>query len=252
MVDNKVDKTAVIILAAGLGKRMNSKKPKVLNKINQVPMIISVCDAAINSVGSDVIIVIGYKGEEVKKIVSQKYELTFVLQNKQLGTAHAVKCAIPYLPDYIENIIILYGDIPFLKSSTILEFINYHKLYRQDITVLGVTVRNPTGYGRLIINNSRGLSSIVEEADTSSEQKKINIVNSGIYCIEKKLLCDYINKIKPNNAQNEFYLTDIIGIGYKNKRRLGVFIKDESIEFVGINSIEDLRYAEKYTTSLLN
>ncbi len=251
MDNNKIKKTAAIILAAGLGKRMGSDLPKVLHKINNTPMIMSVCDAAINSVGSDIIIVIGYKGEEVKKTVSQKYgkkkyNIQFAYQEKQLGTGHAVLCAVDYLSDNIENVVILYGDVPLLKTPTILDFINYHNSKRSDITVLGVKVKKPTGYGRLIIHSDIELSAIVEEADATSEQKKINLINSGIYCISKKLLSDYIFQIKSNNVQKEFYLTDIIGIGYKEKKKIGAFIKDESVEFMGVNSIEDLRYLETH------
>ncbi|MBW1649435.1 MAG: NTP transferase domain-containing protein [Deltaproteobacteria bacterium] len=254
MDNNKIKKTAVIILAAGLGKRMGSDLPKVLHKINNTLMIMSVCDAAINSVNADIIIVIGYKGEEVKKTVSQKYgekkyNIKFAYQEKQLGTGHAVKCAAPYLSDNIENVVILYGDVPCLKTSTISELIHYHNSNQLDITVLGVKVKNPTGYGRLIMNSNTGLSAIVEEKDAGYEQKKINIINSGIYCINKNLLSDYIFKIKSNNVQQEFYLTDIIGIGYKEKKKIGAFIKDDNIEFMGINSIEDLKYVKAYINS---
>ncbi|MBW1617006.1 MAG: NTP transferase domain-containing protein, partial [Deltaproteobacteria bacterium] len=234
------------------GKRMGSDLPKVLHKIGGAPMIISVCDAAINSVESDIIIVIGYKGDEVKNTVLQKYKkqnIKFAYQEKQLGTGHAVRCAVGHLTDNIENVVILYGDVPFLKTSTISEFINYHNSQCLDITVLGVKVKNPTGYGRLIINSTIGLSAIVEEADATSEQKKNNIINSGIYCVNKKLLSAYIFQIKSNNVQNEFYLTDIIGIAYKEKKKIGAFIKEESAEFMGINSMEDLRYAETHISS---
>ena len=249
MDKNKIKNTAVIILAGGRGKRMYSDLPKVLHKIGDTPMIISVCDAAINSVGSNIIIVIGYKAEDVKNTVLQKYKeqnIKFAYQEKQLGTGHAVRCAIPYLCDAVENVVILCGDVPFLKASTILEFINYHNSNQLDITVLGVKVKNPTGYGRLVINHNGELSAIVEDTDVDYEQKKINIINSGIYCINKNLLSDYIFKIKSNNVQQEFYLTDIIGIGYKEEKNIGAFIKQESIQFMGINRIEDFKYAEAY------
>ncbi len=238
--------TAAIILAAGLGKRMNSDMPKVLHEINGEPMITSVIRGAINAKISDIVVVVGFLGDEVKKKVSEKYKAIFAYQQEQLGTGHAVECALPYLPDHTEDVVILCGDVPLLKSSTLSEFIKYHNDNKCDITIIGAKMKNPAGYGRLIMDKDENISSIVEESDANSTQKKINIVNSGIYCVKKELLNRYIKKIDSDNAQKEYYLTDIIKIAYNADKHIKIFVKKESAEFIGVNSAKDLNYVQSF------
>jgi UDP-N-acetylglucosamine pyrophosphorylase len=231
---------ASIVLAAGAGTRMKSDKAKVIHKIHNVPMILYVIKTAYKAVGENIIAVIGHQAEQVKAIIEKKYDIQYAYQKEQLGTGHAVKCALPYLFKNIKNILVLYGDVPLIQHETLIDFINYHYTNNYELTVLGVRMKDPYGYGRLIINKYNMVSAIVEEADTDDYQKSINIVNSGIYCVDKNLLTVYLDKIQPKNAQKELYLTDIIALAYNDHKKIGLFIKDDSFEFFGINSCEDL------------
>jgi bifunctional N-acetylglucosamine-1-phosphate-uridyltransferase/glucosamine-1-phosphate-acetyltransferase GlmU-like protein len=199
---------AIIILAAGLGKRMKSRKAKVLHEILGIPMVVYVVDTAKKVAGNDVIVVIGNQAEKVRKVISESKRVVFVLQENQIGTGHAVKCALPCVPDHVRQVIILCGDVPMLTDDTINRF----------GCVIG----------------------IVEEADATEEQKKIKTINTGIYCVEKDFLFDSLEKIKSNNVQGEFYFTDIIGIGYKEGKNIGVVIETDFEEFMGINTRENL------------
>ncbi len=240
-IDNKV---AVIILAAGLGKRMKSNKAKVLHEILDKPMIMYVVETAKKVAGKNVIIVIGHQAEKVREIVSEKYETIFVLQERQLGTGHAVFCALPYLPSCIEEVIILCGDVPLLTSDTAIRFFDDHVKEKRDISILAVKIDNPTGYGRILFDEKGHVSGIVEESDANKEQKKIKTINTGTYCIRKKLLIDSIKKIKSKNVQGEIYFTDIIEIGYSKKKNVGALIGTDEKEVIGVNNSQDIDVVE--------
>lgn len=243
-MQNTENKVAVIILAAGMGTRMKSSKPKVLHEILGKPMVMYVVKTANKVAGSNVILVVGNQAEKVREVLSKNYELIFASQEKQLGTGHAVLCALPYVPEYIEQVVILCGDVPLLSSNTVLRLLDDHIRKKRDVTLLAVEVDNPEGYGRVLFDKKMDLLEIVEEADTSEEQKKIKIINTGIYCVEKKFLIDSLYKIKSNNAQGEYYLTDIIKIGYLGKKVVGVMVGTDCEEVVGVNNDEELIAAE--------
>jgi bifunctional N-acetylglucosamine-1-phosphate-uridyltransferase/glucosamine-1-phosphate-acetyltransferase GlmU-like protein len=138
----------------------------------------------------------------------------------------------------------LCGDVPLIRPETIQKMLSIHQNGSRDITLLGVTVPDPTGYGRIEFDASRHLSGIVEEADADESQKSINLVNSGIYAINRSFLTAALPQIKPDNKQQEIYLTDIIAMGYRQKRKLGLATGSESEEIIGINSPDDLESAE--------
>lgn len=236
---------AVIILAAGLGKRMKSDMAKVLHEVLGRPMIRYVVETARRIAGKDVIVVVGHQAQKVMDAVSAYAEVLFAYQEKQLGTGHAVLCAFEYIPEYVSEIVILCGDVPMLRAATIQRLLDDHKAAKRDLSLLAVTVDNPKGYGRVLIDENRRLIKIVEEADATPEQKKIRTVNAGIYCVTKKFLTDSLQQIKPNNVQGELYLTDIIEIGYREKHAVGVLFGDDGGEVMGVNSYPDLLAAEK-------
>jgi len=237
-------KPAVVILAAGMGKRMKSDKAKVLHEILGKPMIMYVVETAKKVAGNDVVLVIGNQAEKVRNIVSENHTVIFALQKDQLGTGHAVSCALPYLPDHTKDVIILCGDVPLITFETVTRLLKDHVIANRDISVLAVTNKNPKGYGRVLFDEKMNVSGIVEEADASAEQKRIKTINTGIYCVKKDILFDLLNKIKSNNVQGEFYLTDIIELGYREGRGVGVLIGDDSKEIVGVNTIHDLMMVE--------
>ena len=237
-------KPVVVILAAGMGKRMKSDKAKVLHEIFGKPMIMYVVETAKKIAGNDVILVIGHQDDKVRKVVSEDSNVIFALQKDQLGTGHAVSCALPYLPDHTQEVIILCGDVPLLTFETVMRLLKDHIMAKRDISLLAVKINNPKGYGRVLFDEKMNVSGIVEEADASAKQKSIKTINTGIYCVKKEILFDSLKKIKSDNVQGEFYLTDVVELGYREGKVVGVLIGDDSEETVGVNTIHDLMTVE--------
>jgi len=238
------NEVAVIMLGAGLGTRMKSDKAKVLHEILQKPMVLYVAETARKIAGNNVILVIGHQAEKVRQVVSEKVDVLFALQKEQLGTGHAVLCALPYIPSHVDEVIILCGDVPLLTENTLIRLYDDHVSAGRDVSLLAVEIENPKGYGRLLINENRELTGIVEESDATDEQRRVKLINTGIYCIKKEFLFDSLNEIKSDNVKGEFYLTDIVEIGYRNKKVMGVLVGDDWKETVGVNTIRDLQTAE--------
>jgi UDP-N-acetylglucosamine diphosphorylase/glucosamine-1-phosphate N-acetyltransferase len=243
-MQNIVKNIAVIILAAGMGTRMKSGKAKVLHKILGKPMVMYVVETAKKVVGNNVILVIGNQADKVREIVAENDELIYAIQKDQLGTGHAVLCALPYIPEHIEEVVILCGDVPLLSSDTVMRLIDDHIKAKRDISLLVVEIDNPTGYGRIILDEDLHVSKIVEEADATDEQKRIKTINAGIYCVKKEFLLNFLRKIKSDNAQAELYLTDIVEIGYREKKVVGVLAGGDHEEVIGVNTYQDLIRAE--------
>lgn len=238
------DNIAAIILAAGMGTRMKSDKAKVLHEIQGKPMILYVVETARKVAGDDVIVVIGNQAETVREVVSDTVDILFAYQEQQLGTAHAVWCAMPKIPAHCDHVIILCGDVPLIQSETISELVEEHLENGRDISLLAVEMENPCGYGRILIDDSRQLHAIIEEADATEAQKRIKLINSGIYCINKAFLTQALPNIDSNNAQGELYLTDIITVGYKQMRKMGVMIRTNFQQILGINTCQDLEVVD--------
>ena len=235
---------AVIILAAGLGTRMKSDRAKVLHEVHGRPMVSYVVDTARKVTTENIVLVVGHQAEDVKKAVSHFSGLRFAFQQEQLGTGHAVACALPTIPENCLDVIILCGDVPLVTEKTIHRLVNDHLTAQRDVTVLAVHVDRPTGYGRILTTSNGEVEAIIEEADANDEEKKIHVVNTGIYCVKLKFLANALSKIRNNNAQGELYLTDIVAVGSNEMRKVGVLIAGNENEFHGINSKADLEVAE--------
>ena len=236
----------IVILAAGLGTRMKSDKAKVLHEVCDRPMIEHVVEAATAVAGSNVVVVVGHQAETVKQVVSRSFKVGYALQAEQLGTGHAVMCAMPHLPNKVQEVVILCGDVPLIRPSTIQRLIADHEDRGRDVTLLTVQMQNPTGYGRIITDEDHHLIGIVEEADANPEQKKIDLINTGIYAVKRNFLSKALPQLESENAQNEIYLTDIIGIGYRQKKAMGTVAGNDSTEIIGVNSPAELQAVEKY------
>ncbi|MBF0378315.1 MAG: NTP transferase domain-containing protein [Desulfamplus sp.] len=246
-----ITKIAVIILAAGKGTRMKSELPKVLHKINGQSMINLVLSCASSIFDKkNIIVVVGHKSELVKEEINSRFEVFYALQERLIGTGDAVRSAIPFLQSDINHVVILCGDVPLIKRDTILNFAHYHVKNNHDISLLGVTVEQPKGYGRLIFNEHNKLTAICEEADATAEEKKINTVNSGIYCIKKEFLIYALDLIDTDNVQNEYYLTDLVSIASRQKSSIGCFIGNNPSEVIGVNTVEELEKAEQMLNKL--
>ena len=243
MITSKQD-VAIILLAAGLGTRMKSRKAKVLHELLGRPIILYVVETAKQVAGDNVVLVVGHQADRVQKIVSADHRVRYAVQKEQLGTGHAVMTALPHLPSYTKQVIILYGDVPLLMPPTVSQLLDDHVAAQRDITLIGVEIDNPTGYGRLLLNENRKLLKIVEEADATAEEKQIKQINTGIYCVRKETLFNTLHHITTQNIQGELYLTDIVEIGNKSGLDVGVVFADGPEELMGVNTVEDLEAAK--------
>ncbi len=234
----------VIILAAGKGTRMKSNKAKVLHSLHGKPLLKYVIDLAYKIKPENIFVVVGFQKDEVKKKFASE-KVKFIDQKEQLGTAHAVKQVMPFLGNSKGEILVLSGDVPFLKKNTIKDMVRDHRLKKAVITILTVVKDSPVGYGRVIRSSNNLVERILEEKDCSQTEKNIKEINAGIYCVNKNYLLEYLGEIDKNNAQQEYYLTDIVKIAADNRLPVvAVKVKDH-IEVSGINSREDLLEAEK-------
>lgn len=237
-----MEKTKTIILAAGQGTRMRSLRPKVLHQIAGKPMILHVLDNSIKAGSDETIVIIGYKGEMVQEILPSSAKT--VLQSEQLGTGHAVMCALPHLERNNDTVLILMGDAPLVRSEVLSKMVQHHQEQGNGVTVLTAEVENPKGYGRMITTTEGDLLKIVEEKDATENEKTIAEVNGGMYCFTSKYLVDALAKIVPKNAQGEYYLTDTIEIIRNMDQRVGAF-KTDAYDIMAVNSKNQLAIVEK-------
>lgn len=234
-----------IILAAGKGTRMKSEMPKVLHTIFNKELVGYILDA-VNGITDENFVIVGHQAELVEKYIKNNYENSkCILQSPQLGTGHAVSMALPYLKDYEGDIVILCGDTPLITSETIEEFVESHKANNSDLTVMSAIFENPANYGRIVRNSDGSLNSIVEEKDASSEQKAIKEINAGIYCLNWTKIKSAFSELKSNNAQGEYYLTDIVKWGNENGLKVNAYTLKNNEEIFGINSKAHLAEASK-------
>ena len=199
---------SVIILAAGQGTRMKSAMPKVLHALAGKPLVQHVIDNAHGLNAKAIHLIYGHGGDQVRATITDA-TIQWVLQAQQLGTGHAVQQAIPNVPDD-QRVLILYGDVPLTRSETLQALLA--KQPQNGIALLTVTLPDPTGYGRIVRNAAGNVTAIVEQKDATDEQKKIAEVNTGILCCAAKDLRRWLGKLKNDNAQKEYYLTDIIAM----------------------------------------
>ena len=247
-------KPTVIILSAGNGERMKSSTPKVLHRIAFKPMIEYVLELAelVNSNHKDICMVINHelKHNSQFKEISERYAFSTVIQEKRLGTGDAVKTAYNNIDSINDLVLILYGDTPFINAASI------NRMFEQvtngsDISIVGFNAKNPTGYGRIISMSNNKAKEIVEEKETTEEQKSISLCNSGIMLIKKDALADFLeNGSKINKNVSEFYLTDIISHLNNNSRICTYIVADED-EVMGINDRNQLSIAEEYMQEII-
>ena len=235
-----------IILAAGKGTRMKSENSKVLHKIFDKTLLGYVLDSVNNTnLIEKSFVIVGHQAEQVGKFVKDNYDnASTVLQSPQLGTGHAVSMVCPQLENFDGEIIILCGDTPLITEQTLKDFIESHKNKKSDLTVMSAIFDNPTNYGRIVRDDDK-LAGIVEEKDATPEQKAIKEVNAGIYCLNWQKIKPAFSQLTSNNAQGEYYLTDIISWGVKNGLNVNAYILENNEEIFGINSKLHLAEATK-------
>ena len=238
-----------LILAAGQGKRIKSDIPKVLHKVCGKEMVNHVIDNMRKACIQDVNVIVG-KGAELVKEGTKSRCVSYSLQEEQLGTGHAVKCAKSFLEGKDGVVAIFAGDAPLTKVETIEKLMNEHIEKNNSATLLSAFVDDPTGYGR-IIRNGDEVVKIVEHKDCNEEELKVNEMNAAMYCFDIKELLSSLEKLSNNNSQGEYYLTDVIGILKEAGKRVGAVVADYE-DTIGVNSRDQLAEAEEILRSRIN
>ena len=235
---------SVIILAAGKGTRMQSAKPKVLQTLAGKSLLAHVLDTCHQLTVDETIIVHGFGGEQVKAEITTQYAqsaLTWVAQTEQLGTGHAVKVTLSDLPKDGQSLI-LYGDVPLVSCQTLTALKSANT---NGMSMLTLTVDNPFGLGRIKRDNNGNIEAIVEQKDASADEQAIKEINSGIYCVDNALLHKYLPKLSNDNAQQEYYLTDIVKMAVADGIAIAAIEPEHTFEIEGVNNRQQLASLER-------
>lgn len=237
-----------VILAAGKGVRMNSDLPKVFHNLAGKPMLAYVIEAVQKAGIADICVVVGHKRELIEKYF-QKWPVSFAAQDQQLGTAHALLQAKKHLGSFKGVILVLAGDMPLIQPQTIKDLIAFHNHNKAAATVLTAILEDPASFGRIVRDKGSRLMRIVEKKDASLEELDIKEVNTGIYCFDSGLLFPALEKIRPENVQKEYYLTDIIEVFCREKKPIYAFNVSHPREALGINTKQELEDVKKVIIS---
>lgn len=238
-----MENLTAIVLAAGKGTRMRSTLPKVMHNLLGKPLLAWVLDVIQEMGISRVQVVIGH-GKDILGQYLKGRGLIKILQEEQNGTGHAVACCRDSLQDFSGDALILCGDTPLLTPTTLAAFLKLHREQRSDISVLSAVADDSTGYGRIVRNDAGRFLSIVEEKDAPSFIKEINEINTGVYLVSVPLIFELLEHVRADNAQNEYYLTDIVRIGLSAGLSVNAFCEASFEEAFGINSRIELSRAE--------
>lgn len=245
-----MNKLKVIILAAGEGKRMKSKLPKVLHKVQGKTMADHVIDAAECAGADDICVVIGHGAETVKEALKNR-KVKFALQQKQMGTGHAVMQAGDFIEDGAD-IVVLYGDTPLITAQTINKILDFHRTENNSISIISAMVDNPAGYGHIIRDINGNFLKNVEHKDADEKERLVKEINTGIYCFTGEALKKGLSLLKNDNVQGEYYLPDTLEIILKDGGRVNAMTAESADEFAGVNSKAQLAAAEKAMRSRIN
>ena len=239
-----------IVMAAGKGTRMKSKKSKLVQKIFGKEVVRRAVENAKNAGVQDIVAVVGYQKEEVMAVLGDTVKYAF--QEDMMGTGHAVLMAKEYLQGKKGKVLVLNGDVPLIRPETLNKLIEKSIENKEYATLLTAIYDNPKGYGRIIRDEGGNVLAIVEEKDTTDEQKEIKEINAGIYCFDIEELLSALEEIKPNNAQGEYYITDVIGIMNKKGLKTGAVVVEDNTEILGINDRIQLEMLTKVLQMRIN
>jgi bifunctional UDP-N-acetylglucosamine pyrophosphorylase/glucosamine-1-phosphate N-acetyltransferase len=236
---------AAVILAAGKGTRMRSDLVKVLHPLLGVPMLFYNVDLALEGIEAEkTVVVVGHQADRIQGLFKDR-SVQFVFQKEQLGTGHAVLQTLPFLEGFEGAVLILCGDVPLVKVETLRSFIDAFHLNRPVLSVMTVAVKDPFGYGRILHNRDGWLERIVEEKDATADERKVGEINTGIYCIDAAFLRGGLKEIGRENAQGEYYLTDLVHIAGRKGLKCSAYQVKDPIEVMGINTRVDLAIANE-------
>jgi len=241
MAEGNASKPAVVILAAGKGTRLKSRRVKVLHEIGGRPLLEHVIKAASRVVApSDIHVVIGHQAEQVREALSSS-GVAFVEQVEQRGTGHAIQCASAAIAGYTD-VLVLSGDVPLIRVETILQVLDFHRRHGAAMTILTAAPEDPTGYGRIVRRSAQSpeVEAIVEQPDLTAEQRSIREINSGIYAFKTGPLLAHVKKLTADNKHGEFYLTDMAAVLRSEGERVVAIEAAQAAEVLGANTIAEL------------
>lgn len=227
------DNLAAVILAAGQGTRMKSALPKVLHLVTGLPMLWHVVTTAERLGASPIVAVIGHGADRVREMFAAE-ALSFALQAEQLGTGHALQCAAGALEGFSGDLLLLCGDVPLLREATLRQLLSHHRQRDASVTILTAHMENPAGYGR-ILRGADGVERIVEEKDATPEERLVKEINTGIYLFRAPEVFGFLSRLDNRNAQNEYYLTDVVAAARRAGERVEALAVEQAAEAMGIN-----------------
>ncbi|HNS32370.1 MAG TPA: sugar phosphate nucleotidyltransferase [bacterium] len=238
-------KLAVLILAAGKGKRLGGQSQKVVRTLLGKPLLLYLLETIDSLHPQRIVLIVGYKKEEVFAQLKER-KVEYAEQNLPKGTGHAVMQASSILKEYSGDILILCGDVPFITISTLRKLLEKHKKSGNCGTILTVVMENPFGYGRIKRNGKGSVKSIIEEINATGEEKEIKEINAGIYVFDKMELFKALNDVVPDKVKGELYLTDVVEILSSSGKKIDTHTTDKPEECLGINTLEDMIKAETF------
>ena len=239
-----------IVMAAGKGTRMKSKKSKLVQKIYGKEIVKRAVENAEKAGVKEIVAVVGYMKEEVMAVLGN--DVKYAYQDEMLGTGHAVMQAKEYLKGKKGKVLVLNGDVPIIRPQTLNKLLEKSIENKEYATLLTAIYDNPTGYGRIVRDEGGNIEAIVEEKDTTPSQKEIKEINAGIYCFDIEELLLALDEITPNNAQGEYYLTDVIQIMNEKGLKTGAVIVEDNTEILGINDRIQLEMLTKVLQMRIN
>jgi bifunctional UDP-N-acetylglucosamine pyrophosphorylase/glucosamine-1-phosphate N-acetyltransferase len=235
---------AAVILAAGQGVRMRSSLPKVMHPLAGKPLVVHVVETAVATGLSPVVVVVGVGGELVEDAL-RSYDVRTVVQDEQLGTGHAVLCAAGELDTASGRVVVLAGDVPLIRSSTLRALLDEHERMSAVATVLTMFPPDPSGYGRVIRAPDGTVLRVVEEVDADESERSVREINSGTYAFDSAPLFDALPHLSADNAQGEYYLPEVIARFRLRDLTVAAVAVDDPVETAGVNSPEQLAELER-------
>ncbi|GFO54152.1 bifunctional protein GlmU [Geomonas sp. Red276] len=246
-------KLSAVVLAAGMGTRMKSALVKVMHPLAGAPMIAWPVAAAFEAGVGSAVLVVGHQQEKVRDYFAQgEKEVSFAVQAEQLGTGHAVRCAMPHLSAGTDTVLILCGDTPLLTAATLGAMVKVHQASGATLTVMTARFAEPFGYGRVLKGDDGSVTAIVEEKDASDEERRIQEVNAGVYCVDRAFLAEAVEKLDANNAQGEYYLTDVIKQAAGQGRKCLSYTVADPAEISGVNDRVQLAESARILRGRIN
>ena len=241
----------VILLAAGLGKRMKSGLPKVLHPLGGKPLLLHPLETARSLNPKKIAIVVGHGAQAVKQTCGDN-GVTWVFQKKPLGTGHAAGCTREIFRDFSGDILILSGDVPLISQDTLLGLLRHHREKNAALTLLTAFLDQPSGYGRILRDDREELIGIVEERDAAEPEKKIKEINAGVYAVSPQFLYAALKNLNSDNQQREYYLPEIVGVAQRSGKVVRTIRVKDATEILGINTREELAFMEKTLQERIN